>query len=54
MCGKCKLLDHPDTPCLVKEDKNAFKGMDVRSCPKCAAKTLKNTGCNKMKCSTCN
>ncbi|KAK4940841.1 hypothetical protein LTR10_019113 [Elasticomyces elasticus] len=63
-CRKCEMDSHLPKTCEQNQQDNDLHGLHtveearsdaiMRSCPKCKVKILKEFGCNKMTCSTCN
>lgn len=54
-CTKCSAEIFPDTPhvCPEADVENALTDAVIRSCPRCATRFYKDSGCNKMRCPTC-
>lgn len=57
ICPKCQLQSHDGKPCALKGDTKfrlwASRGIGVKNCPVCNARTQKNEGCNHMHCQRC-
>ena len=59
ICNKCDLQSHPNTACLVLEDRrfrrwaSRASKLGVKNCPTCRSRTEKLQGCNHMTCIRC-
>ena len=57
ICRKCLLVSHDGKPCAKSNDTKfrlwATRGVGVKNCPVCGARTQKNDGCNHMHCARC-
>ena len=57
ICRKCLLTAHDGKKCTQSNDTKfrlwATRGVGVKNCPVCQARTQKNDGCNHMHCGRC-
>ena len=57
ICRKCLLTTHDGKKCTLSNDTKfrlwATRGVGVKNCPICGARTQKNDGCNHMHCGRC-